>query len=96
MRSTEFKTGEKMVLSKKISRVWKGKVFVVRLNAATKKTYIKLKLSSKGLKNGILKQSSDGLLEKCRKVLDDRVNNASTKRSFRTNDHTIVTRKQTK
>ena len=60
------------------------------------KTSNKLKFSSKGLNKRILEQNSDGFLEKYRKVLDDAVNDTSTKRGFRFKKHTVSTYEQTK
>ena len=48
-----------------------------------------LKFSSEGLNKRVLDLSGDRFLEKYRKILDHAVNNISTNRSFRANDHTV-------
>ena len=55
-----------------------------------------LKFSNDGLNRRILEQSGDALLEKYRKVLDERVNKTSTNTCFRTKDHAVATYEQTK
>ena len=56
----------------------------------------KLKFSSKGLNKRVLEQSGDGLLEKCRRVLNEKVNLTSHNRGFRTNNHSVATYEQVK
>ena len=61
-------------------------------NSVTNKT----KFSSKGLNTSVLEESSDGPLQKYRRVLDDAVSMTSTNRGFRTINHQILTYEQTK
>ena len=56
----------------------------------------KMKFSSKGLNKRILEESSDGPIEKYRKVLDEAINLTSTNRGFRTINHMVATYEQTK
>ena len=56
----------------------------------------KLNFSSKGLKKRVLEQSSDGPVEKYRRVLNEKVNVTSNKRGFRTNNHFVATYEQVK
>ena len=56
----------------------------------------KLKFSSKGLNKRVLEQSGDGLLEKCRRVLNEKVNVTPINRRFRRNNHSVATHKQVK
>ena len=57
---------------------------------------IKINFSSKGLNKRELEQSSDGLLEKYRRVLDEKVNVTSNNRGLRTNNHSVATYEQVK
>ena len=50
----------------------------------------KPKFSSKGLNKRVLEQSGDGLLEKYRIVLNEKVNVTSNNRGFRTNNHSVA------
>ena len=50
--------------------------------------------SSIGLIKRILEQSGDGLLEKYRRVIDERVKITSTNRDFPTKDHTVANYEQ--
>ena len=54
----------------------------------------KLKFSSKSLNKRVLEQSGDGLLEKYRRVLNEKVNVTSNNRRFRTNNHSVATYEQ--
>ena len=54
----------------------------------------KPKFSSKGLNKRVLEQSGDGLLEKYRRVLNEKVNVTSNNRGFRTNNHSVATYEQ--
>ena len=56
----------------------------------------KLKFSSKGLNKLALEQSGDGLLEKYRRVLNEKVKVISNNRGFRTNNQSIATSEQVK
>ena len=51
----------------------------------------KLKFSSKDLNKRVLEQSGDGLLERYRRVLNEKINFISNKRGFRTNKHSVAT-----
>ena len=51
----------------------------------------KLKLSSKGLNEGVQEQSGDGPLEKYRRVSNEKVNVTSNIRGFRTYNHSVAT-----
>ena len=50
-----------------------------------------LKFSSKGLNKRVLEESSDGPLEKYRRVLNETVNIISNYRGFRKNNHSVAT-----
>ena len=52
---------------------------------------MKLKFSSKGLNKRVLEQSGDGLLEKYRRVLNEKVNVTSNNIGFRTNNYSVAT-----
>ena len=54
-------------------------------------TTFKLKFSNKGLNRRVLEQSGDRLLEKYRRVLNEKVNVTSNNRGFRTNNHSVAT-----
>ena len=54
-------------------------------------TSIIFKLISKGFTNFLLEQSVDGPLEKCRRILDEKVNFTSTNRGFCINNHAVAT-----
>ena len=56
----------------------------------------KIEFSSKGLNKRVLEQSSDGPLEKYRRVLNEKVNVTSNNRGVRTNDHSVATCEQIK
>ena len=56
----------------------------------------KHKISSKGPKKRVLKQSGDGPLEKYRRVLSQKVNVTSNNRGFRTNNQSVATYEQVK
>ena len=56
----------------------------------------KLKFSSKGLNKRVMEQSRDGLLEKYRRILNEKVNVTSNNRGFRTNSHSVATYEQVK
>ena len=56
----------------------------------------KLNFSSKGLNKRVLEQSSDGPLEKYRRVFNEKVNVTSNNRGFRTNNHSDATYEQVK
>ena len=56
----------------------------------------KLKFSSNGLNKRVLEESSDGPLEKYRRVLNEKVNVTSNNRGFRTNNHSVATCEQVK
>ena len=56
----------------------------------------KPKFSSKGLNKRVLEESSDGPLEKYRRVLNELVNVTSNNRGFRTNNHSVATYEQVK
>ena len=51
----------------------------------------KPKFSSKGLNKSVLEQTGDGPLEKCRRVLNEKVNVTWNKRGFRTKNHSVAT-----
>ena len=59
-------------------------------------TSLKPKVSSKDLSNCLLEQTGDGPLERCRRVLNEKVNVTSNNRGFRTNNHTVATYEQVK
>ena len=54
------------------------------------------KNSSEGLNKRVLEQGGDGPLEKCRRVLNEKVNVISNNRVFRTNNHSVATFEQVK
>ena len=54
----------------------------------------KLKFSSKSLNKRVLEQSSDGQLEKYRRVLNEKVNVTSNNTGFRTNNQSLATYEQ--
>ena len=56
----------------------------------------KLKFSIKGLNKRVLEESGEGPLEKCRRVLNEKVNVTSSKRGFQTSNHTVATYGQVK
>ena len=56
----------------------------------------KYKFSSKGIKKRTLEDCGDGPMSKYRKVLQEAVNVTSTKRGFRTIQHSVATYEQTK
>ena len=56
----------------------------------------KLNFSSKGLNKRVLEQSSDGPLEKYRRVKNEKVNVTSINRRFHTNNHSVATYEQVK
>ena len=51
----------------------------------------KFEISSKGFNKCVLEQSGDGPLEKYRRVLNEKVNDTSNNRGFRTNNHSVAT-----
>ena len=51
----------------------------------------KPEFSSKSLNKVVLEQNGDGLLEKHRRVLNEKVNVTSNNRGFRTNNHSVAT-----
>ena len=59
-------------------------------------TSSELKISSKDLNKRVLDQSGDRPLEKCRRVLNEKVNVTSNNRRFRTNNHSVATYEQVK
>ena len=56
----------------------------------------KLKFSSNCPNKRVLEQSGDGPLEKCRRVLNEKVNVTSNNRGFRKNNHSVATYEQVK
>ena len=56
----------------------------------------KHKFSSKGLNKLVVEESGDGLLEKYRRVLNERINVTSNSRGIRTNNHSVATYEQVK
>ena len=54
----------------------------------------KIKFSSKGLNERVLEESGGGPLEKCRTVLNEKVNVTSNTRGFRENSHSAATYEQ--
>ena len=60
------------------------------------KTMNKYKFSSKGLNKRTLEDSGDGPMPKYQKVMDEKVNEKSTNRGFRTINHVVATYEQTK
>ena len=56
----------------------------------------KYKFSSKGLNKRALEDSGNGPMPKYQKVMDEKVNEKSTNRGFRTINHVVATYEQTK
>ena len=56
----------------------------------------KFKFSSKGLNKRVLEVSGEGSMSKYRRVLNEAINLTSTNRGFRTINHTVSTKEQTK
>ena len=56
----------------------------------------KYKFSSKGLNKRTLEDSGNGPMPKYQKVMDEKVNEKSTNRGFRTINHVVATYEQTK
>ena len=56
----------------------------------------KYKFSSKGLNKRALEDSGNGPVPKYQKVMDEKVNEKSTNRGFRTINHVVATYEQTK
>ena len=54
----------------------------------------KFEISSKSLNKHLHKQSSDGLFEKYRRLLDQNIKTTSTNRGFRANSHIVTTYEQ--
>ena len=88
---------------KREPRLFKEEIRCTEMPCLFRKTYCcynsvtdKTKFSSKGLSTSVLEENSDGPLQKYRRVMEDAVNIASTKRGFRTINHQILTYEQTK
>ena len=88
--------GDSLAYLKKSSDVRRCYDYVLRHTAAMKSPLTNLNFSSKGLNKRVLEQSGDGLLERYRRVLNEKVNVTSNNRGFRTNNHSVATYEQDK
>ena len=85
---------ESLASPKKSSDVRKLYVSIVRRYSCYDVTSNNLKLSSNGLNKPVVEESGDVLLEKYRRVLNEKVNVNSNNRVFRTTNQSVATFRQ--